>query len=36
MSGAKALDVKVDADKDSVMSSAESTADHDDKHDKPP
>lgn len=34
VSGAKVFDVKVDADKGTVISSAEDTADHDDDHDK--
>ena len=34
VSGAKIFDVKVDADKGTVISSAEDTADHDDEHDK--
>lgn len=34
VSGAKVFDVKVDADKGTVISSAEDTADHDDEHDK--
>lgn len=34
VSGAKVFDVKVDADKGTVISSAEDTADHDDNNDK--
>lgn len=34
VSGAKVFDVKVDAVKGSVISSAEDSADHDDEHDK--
>ncbi|MCL6486075.1 MAG: PepSY domain-containing protein [Janthinobacterium lividum] len=34
VSGAKVFDVKVDADKGTVISSAEDKADHDDDHDK--
>jgi uncharacterized membrane protein YkoI len=34
VSGAKAFDVRIDADKGTVISSAEDTADHDDDHDK--
>lgn len=34
VSGAKVFDVRVDADKGSVISSVEDTADHDDEHDK--
>lgn len=35
VSGTKVFDVRVDADKGTVISSAEDTADHDDDHDKP-
>lgn len=35
VSGAKIFDVKVDADKGTVVSSAQDTADRDDEHDKP-
>ncbi len=34
VSGAKVFDVRVDADKGTVISSAEDKADHDDDHDK--
>jgi uncharacterized membrane protein YkoI len=34
VSGAKVLDVRVDADKGTVISSAEDKAEHDDDHDK--
>lgn len=34
VSGAKVFDVRVDADKGTVISSAEDKADHDDHHDK--
>ena len=34
VSGSKVFDVKIDADKGTVISSAEDTADHDDDHDK--
>lgn len=34
VSGAKMFDVKVDADKGTVISSAEDKADHDDEHDE--
>lgn len=35
VSGAKVYDVRVDADKGSVLSSVEDKADNDDEHDKP-
>ena len=35
VNGAKVFDVRVDADKGTVISSAEDTADRDDEHDKP-
>ena len=34
VSGSKVFDVKIDADKGTVISSAQDTADHDDDHDK--
>lgn len=34
VSGAKVLDVRVDADKGTIISSTEDSADHDDDHDK--